>query len=205
LGGFHAFLRRASSFAGMLSWMRRFLASIVIESPSFTRAITPPSWASGAIWPTTVPQMPPEKRPSVRRPTEAHRTQSSRTRQIPERRIKDGQHAAGGRGTGIQHSLMAGANCCAVAHADKGQKSPFGPAVGRHSRYAARRRQMPLARALIPCGHRRPYSVGRFSFMSGPAEPIPFQHWPLSSSKAKQLGWCSSSWSSLSWWSSLSR
>ena len=40
-------------------------ASMVIESPSCTSAIVPPAYASGATWPTTMPQVPPEKRPSV--------------------------------------------------------------------------------------------------------------------------------------------
>jgi hypothetical protein len=41
---------------------------MVIESPSFTSAIGPPSKASGVTWPTTMPQVPPEKRPSVMSP-----------------------------------------------------------------------------------------------------------------------------------------
>ena len=48
-------------------------ASIVIESPSATSAIVPPAYASGATWPTTMPQVPPEKRPSVTRPTDSPR------------------------------------------------------------------------------------------------------------------------------------
>ena len=46
---------------------------MVIESPSFTSAIGPPTYASGATWPTTMPQVPPEKRPSVMRPTDSPR------------------------------------------------------------------------------------------------------------------------------------
>ncbi|KAG1434256.1 hypothetical protein G6F56_014380 [Rhizopus delemar] len=42
---------------------------MVTESPSWIRAIGPPTKASGATWPTTMPQVPPEKRPSVIKPT----------------------------------------------------------------------------------------------------------------------------------------
>ena len=34
-------------------------------SPSFTNAIGPPTYASGATWPTMKPWVAPEKRPSV--------------------------------------------------------------------------------------------------------------------------------------------
>ena len=47
------------------------MASISIRSLSFTRAIRPPSKASGVIWPTTKPCVPPLKRPSVINATEA--------------------------------------------------------------------------------------------------------------------------------------
>mmetsp|Transcript_27655 Transcript_27655/g.110745 ORF Transcript_27655/g.110745 Transcript_27655/m.110745 type:complete len:383 (-) Transcript_27655:695-1843(-) len=40
-------------------------ASMRIGSPSRTRAIGPPSWASGVTWPMQKPCEPPEKRPSV--------------------------------------------------------------------------------------------------------------------------------------------
>ena len=40
-------------------------ASIVILSPSSINPITPPSWASGTLGPTTNPWVPPENRPSV--------------------------------------------------------------------------------------------------------------------------------------------
>jgi len=39
--------------------------SISIVSPSSTRAIAPPSAASGETWPIERPEVPPEKRPSV--------------------------------------------------------------------------------------------------------------------------------------------
>ena len=38
---------------------------MTISSPSSTRAIGPPSAASGAMWPIISPWVPPEKRPSV--------------------------------------------------------------------------------------------------------------------------------------------
>ena len=45
--------------------MRRFSMSIVTTSPSQSAASGPPSAASGAMWPTISPRVPPEKRPSV--------------------------------------------------------------------------------------------------------------------------------------------
>ncbi len=42
---------------------------MVIVSPSWTKAIAPPTAASGATCPTTIPYVPPEKRPSVINPT----------------------------------------------------------------------------------------------------------------------------------------
>src|SRR4051812_17535699 len=43
----------------------RLATSRVIGSPSRTNAIGPPSTASGAMWPTHSPVVPPENRPSV--------------------------------------------------------------------------------------------------------------------------------------------
>src|SRR2546430_10550900 len=40
-----------------------------MRSPSCTRAIGPPTAASGDTWPTTRPYVPPENRPSVMSPT----------------------------------------------------------------------------------------------------------------------------------------
>jgi hypothetical protein len=57
--------------ADTFNWIRRFPASMVIESPSFTSPIGPPTNASGATCPTTIPQVPPEKRPSVMRPQDS--------------------------------------------------------------------------------------------------------------------------------------
>src|SRR5690625_2874565 len=48
-------------------------ASMMMVSPSSTKAIGPPSAASGVTWPTTKPWLPPEKRPSVIRATELPR------------------------------------------------------------------------------------------------------------------------------------
>ena len=45
--------------------MTRLAASIVIGSPSRSNPRTPPSNASGVMWPTTKPWLPPLKRPSV--------------------------------------------------------------------------------------------------------------------------------------------
>ncbi len=49
--------------------MRRVSASIVMMSPSCTKAMGPPSCASGVTWPMMKPWEPPEKRPSVIRAT----------------------------------------------------------------------------------------------------------------------------------------
>lgn len=58
---------RSSSVRLMFtSWVS---ALIVIWSPSLMRAIGPPSKASGVIWPTTNPWVPPENLPSVIRAT----------------------------------------------------------------------------------------------------------------------------------------
>ena len=54
-----------SSSAATCSVNSRFVASMVMESPSCTSASGPPSAASGVMWPTTKPWLPPEKRPSV--------------------------------------------------------------------------------------------------------------------------------------------
>ena len=43
--------------------------SKVMVSPSWTAAMGPPSWASGATWPAIRPWVAPLKRPSVRRAT----------------------------------------------------------------------------------------------------------------------------------------
>jgi hypothetical protein len=40
-------------------------ASMVIMSPSFNRPMVPPVAASGLMWPTQKPRVPPENRPSV--------------------------------------------------------------------------------------------------------------------------------------------
>mmetsp|Transcript_32903 Transcript_32903/g.72663 ORF Transcript_32903/g.72663 Transcript_32903/m.72663 type:complete len:202 (+) Transcript_32903:752-1357(+) len=45
----------------------RFSTSMLTMSPFLTRAMGPPTWASGATWPITKPWEPPEKRPSVMR------------------------------------------------------------------------------------------------------------------------------------------
>ncbi|MNR29633.1 hypothetical protein D3C85_1470310 [compost metagenome] len=44
--------------------------SIAIKSPSFTKAIVPPTKASGVMCPTTKPCVPPENLPSVIKATE---------------------------------------------------------------------------------------------------------------------------------------
>ncbi len=59
--------RRSASLASVP--MRRVSVSMVIVSPSRTRAIGPPTAASGATWPMTKPWLAPEKRPSVIRAT----------------------------------------------------------------------------------------------------------------------------------------
>jgi hypothetical protein len=62
---FQALRRVEISFAVMSRLISRFSASMVMGSPFFTMARGRPSWASGVMWPTTKPWLPPEKRPSV--------------------------------------------------------------------------------------------------------------------------------------------
>ena len=64
------FLRRDFiSSSEMLRVSLRLGMSKVMVSPSRTAAMGPPSWASGATWPTMRPRVAPEKRPSVRSAT----------------------------------------------------------------------------------------------------------------------------------------
>src|SRR5699024_11024641 len=58
-------LRAASSESSTSRSSAPVLTSSRIRSPSRTKAIGPPSTASGAMWPTHSPVVPPEKRPSV--------------------------------------------------------------------------------------------------------------------------------------------
>ena len=60
-----------SSSALTSNSMLCFFTSIEIKSPSSTRAIGPPSWASGVTCPIRKPWEPPEKRPSVMSATSA--------------------------------------------------------------------------------------------------------------------------------------
>src|SRR5690606_24492494 len=64
-GSVQAAARRARSGSSTSQAMMFDSASIVIRSPSRTKAIGPPFWASGVTCPTTNPWLPPEKRPSV--------------------------------------------------------------------------------------------------------------------------------------------
>ena len=64
----HAARRRPSSLSSTATDSDFLSASIVITSPFLRKAMGPPTQASGAMWPTTSPRVPPEKRPSVIRP-----------------------------------------------------------------------------------------------------------------------------------------
>src|SRR6266852_4586805 len=68
-GGRHRARRSRSASSETCNCRRRLFASMVIVSFSSTSAIVPPAAASGATWPTTIPCVPPEKRPSVINPT----------------------------------------------------------------------------------------------------------------------------------------
>ena len=57
--------RRSSSVASTKTSIRRLGTSTRTRSPSATKAMGPPSTASGAMWPTQKPCVPPLKRPSV--------------------------------------------------------------------------------------------------------------------------------------------
>src|SRR6185369_1899798 len=70
-GGRHRSRLRVNSWFERSSCTSPRSASIVIESPSSTSAIVPPTAASGATCPTTIPYVPPENRPSVINPTES--------------------------------------------------------------------------------------------------------------------------------------
>lgn len=72
-GFFHAAFLAANSSSETSADKSLFTASMVMISPSFTRAILPPSYASGVIWPTTNPCVPPENLPSVIKATDFHR------------------------------------------------------------------------------------------------------------------------------------
>lgn len=54
-GAFHAFLRLSSSSGETRSSMVFLTASTEIISPSCTKAIGPPTWASGTTWPMQNP------------------------------------------------------------------------------------------------------------------------------------------------------
>ena len=69
LGSNHLFFRSINSSLPTRSSMVFFSAFISIISLSSISAIFPPSCASGTMWPTTKPWVPPEKRPSVIRAT----------------------------------------------------------------------------------------------------------------------------------------
>src|SRR5699024_8462379 len=57
--------RRAISSSGTSSSSRRLSTSMMMRSPSSMRPMSPPSAASGEMWPSDTPLVPPEKRPSV--------------------------------------------------------------------------------------------------------------------------------------------
>jgi hypothetical protein len=54
-GGNQFCLRLENSFSVRSTVNNLFSASMVILSPSFKRAIGPPTWASGVIWPIINP------------------------------------------------------------------------------------------------------------------------------------------------------
>src|SRR3990167_1864276 len=68
-GAFHFFKRLWISFFVRRTDSSRFAASTVIQSPSFSAAIGPPTAASGATCPAISPWVAPENRPSVSRAT----------------------------------------------------------------------------------------------------------------------------------------
>mmetsp|Transcript_6387 Transcript_6387/g.15493 ORF Transcript_6387/g.15493 Transcript_6387/m.15493 type:complete len:211 (+) Transcript_6387:55-687(+) len=70
-GGDHSWRRFSHSSSGIKTSMVRlsFWASIRIGSPFLTRAIGPPTWASGVMCPMQNPCVPPLNRPSVNRAT----------------------------------------------------------------------------------------------------------------------------------------
>src|SRR4030095_10895887 len=64
-GACQAARRPATSDSSTSRSMRRFSASISMRSPSRSRAMGPPTNASGEMWPTENPFVAPENRPSV--------------------------------------------------------------------------------------------------------------------------------------------
>mmetsp|Transcript_24264 Transcript_24264/g.53092 ORF Transcript_24264/g.53092 Transcript_24264/m.53092 type:complete len:201 (+) Transcript_24264:157-759(+) len=70
-GGVHSCRRFSHSSSGIKTSMVRlsFCASIRIGSPFLTKAIGPPTWASGVMCPMQNPCVPPLNRPSVNKAT----------------------------------------------------------------------------------------------------------------------------------------
>ena len=94
-GACQFFFLSDSSSSLKLTWTRCRSISIVMLSPSLSKAMFPPAWASGDTCPTTRRNEPPENRPSVMRPTSSPslprlQQDAGTPRQMPARRAISG-------------------------------------------------------------------------------------------------------------------